>query len=117
MAAGCAISHSAVNSKVPRFEDKVSSIIKLAGQLSKMIGEVVSGDFEVAFGRPDEPFEETTMEEDKDDYDEAYGVSDETGVLCTTQLGLVKWVPLESGGKQKVPVLKAKVLLKSFLDG
>ena len=83
-----------------------------------MIGEVVSGDFKVVAIHPNEEFEEATMEEDKDDYDEAAdGTAAGQEVLCSTQLGLVKWVPLESGGRQKVPVLKAKVLLESFLDG
>ena len=121
MVAGCAISASDAKTKVSRFGDKVSLIIKLAGQFSKMIGEVVSGDFEVMAIRHDRVFEETTMEEDKDDYDKKHGLANGTAagqkVLCSTQLGLVKRVPLESGKKKTVSVMKAKVLLESFLDG
>ena len=118
VAAGCAISASDAETKIPRFRDKVSSIIKLAGQFSKMIGAVVSSDFEVMAIRPDEMFEETTMEEDKDNYDEVEnGTAAGQKVLCSTQLGLVKRVPLELREKRTLQVMKAKVLLESFLDG
>jgi len=119
MAAGYATSLSTARSKVSsQFGDKVASIITIAGQLSKMIGEVVSADFEVLAVRPLEMFEKTTME---DDFDEGKGVPDGTAtgqkVLCSTHLGMTKRMPLESGDKDKLPVIKAKIILESFLDG
>jgi hypothetical protein len=44
----------------------------------------------------------------------------EASVLCATHLGLIKRLPVgtlwERGKKQKITVLKAKVLLESFLN-
>ena len=119
MAAGCATSLSTARSKVSsQFSDKVASIISIAGQLSKMIGEVVSADFAVLAVRPLEMFEETTME---DDFDEGKGVSNGTvtgqKVVCSTQLGMTKQMPVESGDKNRLTVMKANVILESFLDG
>lgn len=115
--AGCAISADDAKTKVSRFGDKVLSIIRLAGQFGEMTGEVVSSDFEVFGIRPDEPYEETTMEEDVDDYDEAAnGTAAGQKVLCSTQLWLTKRIPLEFGEKETLTVMKAKVLLESFLD-
>ena len=114
VAAGCAASLSTARSKVsPQFGDKVASIISIAGQFSKMIGEVVSADFEVLVVRPDQMFEETTMEED------GQGVPDGTAtgqkVLCSTQLGMTKRVRMESGEKGRLMVMKTRVILEAFL--
>ena len=118
MAAGCATSPSTAESKVSQFENKVASIISCAGQLSKMIGEVLSVDFEVFAVRPLETFEETTME---DDIDEGKGVPNGTAmsqkVLCSTRLGMTKRIQRELGDKDRSTVVKAKVILESFLDG
>ena len=114
VAAGCAASPSAAKSKVSsQFGDKVTSIISIAGQFSKMIGEVVSADFEVLVVRPAQMFEETTME----DMDDPRGTATGQEVLCSTELGMTKRMQLESGGKGRLMVLKTKVILESFLDG
>jgi len=119
MAAGCAASLSTSRSKISsQFGDKVASIISIAGQLSKMIGQVASADFEVLFVRPVQMFEGTTME---DDFDEGQGVPSGTAtgqkVLCSTQLGLTKRMQLESGDRDWLTIVKAKIILESFLDG
>ena len=114
MAAGCAASLSTAKSKVSsQFGDKVTSIISIAGQFSKMIGEVVSADFEVLVVRPVQMFEETTME----DTDDPRGMATGQKVLCSTELGMTKRMQLESGDKDSLTVVKAKVILESFLDG
>ena len=114
VSAGCAASLSAAKSKVSsQFGDKVTSIISIAGQFSKMIGEVVSADFEVLVVRPAQVFEETTME----DMDDPRGTATGQEVLCSTELGMTKRMQLESGGKGRLMVLKTKVILESFLDG
>ena len=77
-----------------------------------MIGEVVSIDFEVIVVRPVQMFEETTME----DMDDPRGTPTGQKVLCSTELGMTKRVQLESGGKDRLTVMKTKVLLESFLD-
>ena len=101
--AGCATSAPDAKTKVSHFGDKVLSIIRLAGQFSEMIGEVMSSIFEFLGIRPDEPYEETTMEEDVDDYDEAAnGMAAGQKVLCSTQVGLMKRVPLELGKRKRV---------------
>ena len=114
VSAGCAASLSAAKSKVSsQFGDKVTSIISIAGQFSKMIGEVVSADFEVLVVRPVQMFEETTME----DTDDPRGMATGQKVLCSTELGMTKRMQLESGDKDSLTVVKAKVILESFLDG
>ena len=78
-----------------------------------MIGEVVSIDFEVIVVRPVQMFEETTMEDVDDPRETPTGQK----VLCSTELGMMKRVQLESGDNDKLTVIKAKVILESFLDG
>ena len=117
--AGCAASTQAANSKLSSFKDKVLSIISIAGQLSEMIGKVVSADFTVVAPEAHQVFEETTMEkEDVDDYHKDKGKTNGSAghkVLCATQLGMTKRVQNESE-KETLTVVKAKVVLESFLD-
>ena len=118
MAAGCTASQSDIVSTVTsQFEQRISSLVELAVRLGKMFDEVISSDFEVFIARPGEKFEDKVMEDTDGDQ---VGVKEET-VLCATHLGLVKRMPMgtslwEKGKKQKITVLKAKVLLQSFLD-
>ena len=117
VSAGCAASLSAAKSKVSsQFGDKVTSIISIAGQFNKMIGEVVSADFEVLVVRPVQMFEETTMEDDIDNQEVPSGTATGQKVLCSTQLGLTKRVQMESGYKDRFMVMKAKVILESFVE-
>ena len=120
MVAGCAASPASASSKLASFEDKVSSIISVAGRFNEMIGKVVSADFAVIAPPPLRAFEGTIMEEDVDDYDrdhsKASGAAAGQKVLCSTQLGMTKRVERESG-KETLTVVKAKVVLESFLDG
>ena len=118
--ARCATSTTAARLKISSFKDQLLSIISTAGQFSEMIDKVVSADFAVTAPPPLQAFEETTMErEDVDDYDDKgkiNGVAAGQKVLCSTQLGMMKRVQRESG-KETLTVVKAKVLLESFLDG
>lgn len=111
VAAGCAPSASTANSKLLTFKDKVLSIISIAGQFSKMIGEVVSADFGVVAPRPLQTFEETAMEQD-----ESGDVAGQK-VLCATHLGMTKRMQGELGKRNTLMVTKAKVVLEAFLDG
>jgi hypothetical protein len=90
----------------------VTPIISIAGQFSKMIGEVVSADFEVLVVRPLQIFEETAME----DVDGPCGTATGEKVLCSTELGMTKRVQMESGGEDRLTVMKAKVILESFIQ-
>jgi hypothetical protein len=113
VAAGCAASPSTARSTVStQFGEKVSSIISITGQFSKMIGEVVSADFEVLVVRPVQMFEEATMEDTDDPHRTATGQK----VLCSTELGMTKRMQLDSGDKDCMTVVKAKVFLESFLE-
>ena len=102
------------------FEKKILTAVSLAVRLNQMIGGVVSGDFEVFVVRPGEMFQGGMMEEDTDGSgDGVQGTPGETEtaqtVLCTSEFGLTKWVQL-GAGKETKTVIKAKVILESFLD-
>ena len=117
MAAGCAVPRSDIISNVTfKFEEKITLLVELAGLLGKMFDEVISSDFEVFIAGPGEKFEDKTME----DADGDQAVIQEASVLCVTHLGLIKRLPVgtlwERGKKKKITVLKAKVLLESFLN-
>ena len=122
--AGCASSSSpqAASLKLSQFKDRILTIVSIAGQLSEMIGKVLSADFTLIAPAPRQAFEEPTMEkEDVDDYEkDTKGKRNQTAaghkVLCTTQLGMTKRVQREST-KETLTVVKAKVVLESFLDG
>ena len=102
------------------FEAKILIAISLAGRLNQMIGSVVSGNFEVFVMQPGEKFHEEIMEQDSDDDGgAARGTSSGTKtaqtILCTSELGLTKLLQLAMGEKETKTVIKAKVILESFL--
>jgi len=117
LAAGCTAPQSDIITKVTsKFDEKINLLVELAGHLSKMFDEVISNDFEVFIARPGEKFKDRMME----DADDGQARTEEVLVLCATHIGLIKRVPVgtvwEKGKKQKIMVLKAKVLLESFLN-
>lgn len=117
LAAGCTAPLSDIISKVTsKFEEKIVLLVELAGRLNRMLDEVISSDFEVLVVRPGEKFDDKRME----DADGGPAGVEEASVLCTTHLGLIKRIPVgtlwERGKKQKMIVLKAKVLSESFLN-
>lgn len=116
--AGCTASRSNIISAVTSiFKQKISSLVELAADLGKKFDEVISSDFEAFIARSDDKFDDKTMEDTDGDQ-----VGDkEATVLCSTHLGLIKRIPIgrslwEKGEKQKIVVLKCKVLLESSLD-
>ena len=117
MAAGCAVPQSDIISNVTfKFEERITLLVELAGLLGKMFDEVISSDFEVFIAGPGEKFEDKMM----DDVNGNQAGIQEASVLCTTHLGLIKRIPVgtlwEKGKKEKITVLKAKVLLESVLN-
>ena len=80
-----------------------------------MFDEVMSSDFEVFIAGPSEKFKDKMMEDAEGDSDQT-GIQD-ASVLCATHLGLIKRLPVgtlwERGKKQKMIVLKARVLFES----
>lgn len=117
LAAGCTAPQSDIVPNVTsKFEEKIASLVELAGRLNRMFDEVISGDFEVVVVRPGEKFDGKKME----DADDGPAGIEKAPVLCTTHLGLLKRIPVgtlwERGKKQKMVVLKAEVLLESFLN-
>ena len=70
-----------------RFSDSIGTLIKLARDLNKKVGEgVTSSDLEVLYISPDIPFHAASMED-------ALGPTSSNGhekVICTTDLGLVR---------------------------
>ena len=119
LAAGCTASQSDIVSTVTsQFEQRISFLVELAARLGKMFDEVISSDFEVFIALPEAEFDDEMMEEEVDG--KQVEVKEKT-VLCATHLGLVKRMAMgtslwEKGKKQEITVLKAKVLLQSFLD-
>ena len=116
MAAGCTAPQSDIISKATsKFEEKITLLVELAGLLGKMFDEVISSDFEVFIAAPGEKFKDKTMEDAEGDSDQS-GIQD-ASVLCATHLGLTKRLPVgtlwERGKKQKMIVLKARVLFES----
>lgn len=117
LAASCTALESDIISMITsKFEERISLLVGYAGRLNKLFDDVISSDFEVLAVRPGEVFEARNMEDTDDDQ----VMIQEGVVLCATHLGLMKRVPegtlWERGRKQKVTVLKAKVLLESFLS-
>ena len=118
MAARCTAPRSDIISKVSsEFKQRITSLVELAARLGKTFDEVISSDFEVFTARPGDKLDCETME----NTDGCHAGADEETVLCATHLGLTKRIPLgpslwEKGKKRMVTVLKAKVLLVSFLD-
>jgi hypothetical protein len=105
------------------FQKKILAAVSLGVRLNQMIGGVVSGDFEVFVVRPGEMFHGGMMEEDTDGSGDGPPVQGTAGgtetvqtVLCTSEFGLTKWVQLGTGEKETKTVIKAKVILESFLD-
>ncbi|KAF8552290.1 hypothetical protein OG21DRAFT_1511663 [Imleria badia] len=118
LAAGCVAPKSDIMSELSSmFENKILTAVSLAGRLNQMIGGVVSGDFEVFVVRPGETFQGGYMEEDTDGSGNGLqGTPTAKTVLCTSELGLTKRVQLGTGEKETKMVIKAKVILESFLD-
>ena len=116
VAAGCATSVAAARSTVSsRFEDRISFILSIAEKLRKMIGDVISADFSVFAVHPAEKFEEMIMENQKGQKMSS-GVARNQKVLCSTHLGLTKRMQLELGREEMSTVIRAKVVLESFLN-
>ena len=114
--AGCATSVAGARPTVlSKFEDRISFIVSTAGTLSKMIGEIISADFNVLTVDPVEKFEQTMMEEDKGQGNPR-GTSMTQRVLSSTHLGLTKRIRLESGKEDISTVIRAKVVLEPFPD-
>ena len=86
-------------------ERKITSLVKLAGSLQMMLEEA-SG-FQVFIARSGETFDHAEFEVENGQGEP---------VLCATSIGLIKEMPSGVGQSERVMVLKAKVLLKSFLD-
>ena len=80
-----------------------------------MIGGLVSADFSVFAVHPAEKFEEMVMENQKGQRVSS-GVAGNQKVLCSTHLGLTKRMQLESGREEMSTVIRAKVVLESFLS-
>jgi hypothetical protein len=99
-----------------RFSDPIGTLIKLAQDLNKNVGEgVTSCDLEVLYISPDIPFHAANMED-------ALGAASRDSnekVICTTDLGLVRAERLSGAIAHwnEYVLLKPKVILPSGLIG
>ena len=92
-------------------EKKITSLVELAGSLQMMLEK--ARNFKVFIARFGGEFDGAEFEDEN--ADDTEGIITPGGlVLCATSIGLIKQMP--SGVGQKEMVLKAKVLLESFLD-
>ena len=114
LAAGCNAARDDLSSRIAsQFEEKITSLVSLAGSL-RMILEKASA-FKVFIARSDGEFNGAKFEDEN--ADDTEGVITQSGpVLCATSIGLIKQMPSEMGQGEKVVVLRAKVLLESFLE-
>jgi len=97
-----------------RFSDSIGSLIKLAQDLNKKVGEgVTSCDLEVLYISPDILFHSANME------DALGATSGNEKVMCTTDLGLVRAERLSGAIAHwnEYVLLKPKVILPSGLVG
>lgn len=107
---------AALDRIMARFSDPIGTLIKLAQDLNKMVGEgVTSCDLEVLYISPDISFQAANM-------DHALGavsVDENENVVCTTDLGLVRAERLSGAIAQwnESVLLKPKVILPSGLVG
>lgn len=111
---GCTGSRSGIMSMIT--SQFGASLANLAGHLDKMLKEITRNNFDVFTARPREKFDGESMENTEPEGDGVQGAK----VLCTTSIGLIKRIPaetlLKTRRQEKIIVLKAKVLLESFLD-
>ncbi|KAG9313674.1 hypothetical protein JVU11DRAFT_6019 [Chiua virens] len=99
------------------FKAKILSAVVLAGRLNQLVAGVLSGDFEVFVVQPGESFQAGIMDEVTDgSRDEVQDSGKGQTVVCTNELGLVKWVEIGTKEKEMRTVVKAKVILESFWD-
>ena len=116
VAAGCLKTAAAARVVVEsKFEDRISFILSTAGNFSKIVGEIISADFNVFVVRPVEKFDGTMMEVDKGQRIPSRTAMNQK-VLSSTHIGLTKRIRLESGREDTSTVVKAKVVLESLLD-
>ena len=114
LAAGCNAARDDLPPKIAsQFEEKITSLVELAGRLQMMFKQ--KSDFKVFIARSGKKFDNTQFEDENADDTEGV-ITQGALVLCTTSIGLIKQMPSEMGQKERVMVLKAKVLLESFLD-
>ena len=114
LAAGCNAARDDLSSKIAsQFEEKITSLIRLAGSLQMMLEN--ASDFKVFIAQSGGRFDGAEFEDEN--ADDAEGVIPQGGlVLCATSIGLIKQMPSGVGQKERVMLLKTKVLLESLLD-
>ena len=114
LAAGCNAARDNLSSKIAsQFEEKITSLARLAGSLQIMLEN--ASDFKVFLAQSGGRFDGAEFEDEN--ADDTEGIITQGGlVLCATSIGLIKQMPSGVGQKERVMVLKAKVLLESLLD-
>ncbi|KAK2464375.1 hypothetical protein APHAL10511_003522 [Amanita phalloides] len=101
-----------------RFADDIDRIIKKSQELKKVLGEdVTSCELEMLYFEPDYEFSEATMEDTFQDQSVKENGQTSEGVLCTTDLGLIRQEKIKDTGDWKETVLlKPKIVLQSKLN-
>ncbi|PFH47367.1 hypothetical protein AMATHDRAFT_50360 [Amanita thiersii Skay4041] len=100
-----------------RFSSEIENIVKKSQELNKAIGEdVTSCELEILYMEPDHVFDESIMEDTFQDQTKDTTQEPE-GVLCTTDLGLIRHEKTTGGdGWQNTILIKPKIVLQSKLD-
>lgn len=117
LSTGMHASSAALRKQIEKdFGESISLILRASKQIKKAIGEgVTSCDIETSYILPDITFNPETMEDTSDLRQGDQGDTVE-GVLCTTDLGLMR-LEKKSGATGKSVLLKPKIVLLSGLSG
>ena len=110
LAAGCNAARDDLLSRITsEFGERITSLVKLAGRFQMMLEK--ARNFKVFIARSGGAFDGAEFKDESADDTEDV-ITQSAPVLCATSIGLIKQIPLG----EKVVVLKAKVLLESFLE-
>ncbi|KAF8629985.1 hypothetical protein AX15_003174 [Amanita polypyramis BW_CC] len=102
-----------------RFSAEIERIIKKSQGLKRVLGEdVMSCELEILYIEPEHPFDEKLMEDTFQDQSARDNLEDTEGVLCTTDLGLIRHEKNRdtAGGWKDSVLLKPKIVLESKLN-
>ncbi len=100
-----------------RFSGDVEKIVRKSQELKKVLGEdVTSCELEMLYIEPDQIYDDATMEDTFQDQSvKENGVATE-GVLCTTDLGLIRHEKVKENDWKSSVLLRPKIVLQSKLN-
>ena len=100
-----------------RFSGDIDKIVRKSQELKKVLGEdVTSCELEMLYIEPDQVYDEATMEDTFQDQSvKENGIATE-GVLCTTDLGVIRHEKVKADDWKSSVLLRPKIVLQSKLN-